>query len=63
MSIAVILGAIVIAFIVFTILNNIIKMTVKTAFFIALAIFVMQFVLNIKVGEVFENLLKMIFKF
>ncbi len=63
MSIFVILGAIAIAFIVFTILINIIKMTVKTAFFIALAIFVMQFVLNIKVGEVFENLLKMIFKF
>jgi len=62
MNIVVILGAIVVAFIVFTILINIIKMTVKTAFFIALAIFVMQFVLNIRVGEVFTNLLKMIFK-
>ena len=63
MDIVVVLGAIVIAFIVFTILINIVKMTVKTAFFIALAIFVMQFVFNIRIGEVFQNLLKMIFKF
>ncbi len=62
MSIWVIVGAIVVAFVIFTILINIIKMTVKAAFFIALAIFAMQFVLNIRVGEVFENLFKMIFK-
>jgi hypothetical protein len=61
MSIWVIIGAIAVAFIIFTILVKIIQMTVKTAFTIAVIIFVLQFVFNVNVGDLIQSLLKAIF--
>ncbi len=61
MSIWVIIGAIVVAFLIFTILVKIIQMTVKTAFTIAVFIFVLQFVFNINIGDLIQSLLKAIF--
>jgi hypothetical protein len=61
MSIWVIIGAIAVAFIIFTILVKIIQMTVKTAFTIAVFIFVLQFVFNVNIGDLIQSLLKAIF--
>ena len=60
MSIWFIIGAIAVAFIIFTILVKIIKMTVKTAFTIALVMFVLQFVFNINTGDLLRSLLKLV---
>ncbi len=61
MSIWVIIGAIAVAFIIFTILVKIIQLTVKTAFTIAVFIFVLQFVFNVNIGDLIQSLLKSIF--
>lgn len=62
MSIWVLVGGIVVALIIFTILIKIIQTTVKTAFTIAAIVLILQFVFQVNVFDLLKAVLSVFFR-